>query len=577
LNGIAFAAWIASTMVFVEPLQAIMLNWDELATDLPTMLWRLAPIALFVFAGLAPLAFATCWLAPTRGLALWSALSVAIWLQADIFVWHYGSFDGTPLDWSAHEGKAWFATAAWLGAPALALWRPAWPASHALRILLGIVALQAAGLVGAAMENAPFAEKRPLSTLAPPTAREFATLSSRGNVIIVVLDALQSDFFADAMHSNDLAARIPGGFVYYRNAVSLYTTTQFSLQSILTSRAVPDGKDALGWRAGVMAQSLPAVLAARGFDSQLATFSRASIACGQPILGLACARLAALRSSGTATGLDSQWRADVSLMLRLGFFRVAPHWLKPYVYDSGEWGVPAAYPIRKRSVDIHDANLTDLEVLDNLAASVQAKDVAPRFRFLHLNGSHIPTTIDARCEAVAIGNTRERAVATTGCMLRKLYQFFDALDDAGVYDDALILVVADHGYPKLPPDPELAKPPLPGPSARDGTSLSDWSRGIPLFLAKLPGARGPLQTSDRAVSLCDVPATVMDVLHIEAVGRFHCESVLGLRRGSPRMHYRYPGVEEQRKRPRPDRNRFQFERIRVEGHSWYPGSWVQEP
>ena len=70
-----------------------------------------------------------------------------------------------------------------------------------------------------------------------------------------------------------LASRMPDGFVFYRNAASLYTTTELSVQSILTSRAVPDGVDALSFRAQQMRKSLPVVLHDRGFDSQLATIA----------------------------------------------------------------------------------------------------------------------------------------------------------------------------------------------------------------------------------------------------------------------------------------------------------------
>jgi hypothetical protein len=105
-SSLVIAAWIAITALLVEPLQAAWLDWDELAIDLPTLIQRLAPIAIVTSLVLSAIGAALSGVAPTRGLALWTALEVAVWAQADLFVWQYGTFDGTPIDWSIHQDKS---------------------------------------------------------------------------------------------------------------------------------------------------------------------------------------------------------------------------------------------------------------------------------------------------------------------------------------------------------------------------------------------------------------------------------------------------------------------------------------
>jgi len=151
--------------------------------------------------------------------------------------------------------------------------------------MLGAVGcLRLVGLASSVYFNAPYEEKLPAPSASAVRAEEFASFSSRGNAIVVVLDSFQSDLFVEAMQSGTLDEQMPHGFVFYRNAVSPYTNTTFGLQAILTSRAVPAGVDGLEWRAEAMKTSLPARLAEKGFDVQLATFLPRFISC--PIPGL---------------------------------------------------------------------------------------------------------------------------------------------------------------------------------------------------------------------------------------------------------------------------------------------------
>ena len=578
LSGIAIAAWIATTVAFVEPLQAALLNWDDLAPGFQEILGRLSPIALIAFAGLVPLTFASCWFAPDRATALWVALCVALWAQGDCFVWEYGTFDGAPLDWAGQRDKAWLEAMVWFGLLGFALLRAKSLAKHSLRVLAGILVLQCGGLAGAAYENAPFAPRAARSGPVSDRVSELATLSSSANAIVFVLDMVQSDFIAEALRADDFAAGMPEGFVYFRNAASLYRTTQFSLQSILTSHAVPDGVDAMVWRAAAMESSLPAVLARRGFDSRLVTFAR-QIHCNREIPGIHCTRLAMWRDPSPSLAFESAVRADVSLLFQLGAFRLTPHWLKPRIYDAGAWGIPELYPRLSDpsalAADISLGTRDDLMLLETLIRDFRLEDAAPRFRFFHLHGAHYPNAINANCERLpTLTSDRDVAIETTRCLMHTLNRYFEVLIEGGVYDETLILVVSDHGHPWEPVDPAVAEPPLPKPGRKGAGSLDNWYGGVPMFLAKAPGARGPLRISDRPVSLCDVPATVLDALEITDVEGFDCETVFTPERRTSRWHYRYADYTEQKSRPRNTRYRFQFERIRVDGHSWHPSSWV---
>lgn len=574
------ATWIASTVLLVEPLQAAWLNWDELAINLPTLFQRLVPLLGGAALGLAALGAALCALAPTRGLALWTALGVAAWAQADLFAWQYTTFDGTPTDWSIHANKAWLEAALWLGAPAIAVWRAPWVARNALRAVAGVVVLQIAGLAATLSENWPLAEKPTLASLASSRTQEFSTFALEGNVLIILLDMVQSDIFSEALALEAPSAPFPDGFVYFRNAASLYTSTQFSAQSVLTSQAVPEEVDAHAWRRSAMVQSLPALLSERGYDAALASIAPHTIGCERKIPGVHCKPVRSLTSPNIHWTITSTWRREVNLLVHLAVFRLTPHAIKPQVYDEGQWHIPAPYPLPQEPSlppGIHSNTLTDLKILDGLINGVRRSPGPPRFRFLHLFGAHFPATVDPLCAGPASGSIRERSVSTTRCMIRKLTQLFFALQEAGLYEDMAIAIVSDHGLPTVDLDPRAAKPPLPAAPSGQASAAPGFSMGVPMFLVKAPHARGPLKVSDRPVSLCDVPATVVDMLGIDEDLGFSCESVFAASRENPRMHYRYPSYRQQNQRPRARRYFFKFKRYQVDGHSWHPGSWVTHP
>lgn len=571
------ACWVALTFAMIEPLQAALPNWDELSIDALTLGLQLGKVALVLLACLMPIAFASAWFAPLRAPAIWTASCVAFWVQGDLFLWDYGTFDGSQLDWSAHAVKGWFEVGVWLGLLGFALWKADWVTPRAPKILAAIAVLQLAGLAGIVQQNSPYASRPPVAIGKESPASEFATFSKGKNAIVVVLDAMQSDIFSAVLQSEALDEEMPGGFVYYRNAISLYVSTKFSLQSILTSRAVPSRVNWVGWLAETMRRSLPAVLAEQGFDSRIASFSTGSLACTRASSVLPCNTLAQLGAPDSARALKADRRSEVSLLARLAVFRLLPHLLKNRVYNEGSWLLPEIYPRRESSgIDpgLPAATRADIQTLRSLTSHVRVVEGAPRFRFLHLNSVHFPGWAGSDCSADRSSRLRSRQMDTAQCVLGELFRFFRALDAAGVYDTSAIVVVADHGSHQLRwVNKEAVGVPLEPAEAPGRGAIKSWWKALPVFLVKQPGARGATLESDHPVSLCDVPNTVLDALDLELEGAFECESVTRSPRRTARFHYSYVEISNQKKRSRESRNFYNFVPILVEGHSWHGSSW----
>jgi len=533
---------LVATVVLLEPSKSAVGNWNEVSLGFSELLAWLALPAAIGCLGAVALAVLSIAFAPRRTVPLLVALYVALWAQGSLFVWDYGSFDGSSIDWSEHSRKGAIELALFAAALALALTKPDWVRARALLITAIVLALQLAALADQVRHNAPFPGKPPRS-FAGETIESVSHYSRDLNVIIVVLDALQSNTFSKAMDDPELRDAMPPGFTYYRDAVSQFGRTEFSLPSMLLSTMIPEVPHVRGWIRDQMPQSLPARLTERGFDAVMVSFWTA-IPCGTEELGYECVRHRTLVEPLMANAL---LREDVSNMFALGLFRLSPHFFKSWVYNDGRSRVPKLYPTREATVrnsKIWHHSRTDLAVLDLLTASAVADALAPQFRLLHFFAAHNPSTLNKNCEYPGDGASKS-VTKTSHCILSRLYEFLHRLDEIGVYDQSLIFVVADHGG-----------------------HIGHW-KGVPVFLAKPRGDRQPFRTSELPVSLCDVPSSVFDALEIEH--DFECESIFSAQmdRRHSRQHHR-----SQIKR-RHNGKAPVFDRFTVEGDSWLAESWSQ--
>jgi hypothetical protein len=571
---IVLAGLISATLLLLEPAKSSLLNAEELHIDLPGVLRSLLLPWLLGTGLLSLVGLVLHRTLGQRALALFIAIAIALWAQANLFVWQYGAIDGMDIDWSVHAGKGWLEAFAWCGLLTVAvlqahriapLWRP---------IVLVLVLLQGTALATLVLER-PSGTPENEGALAFE-APGFSVYSRDKNVIIIVLDALQSDIFAEALGDPATSSMLPPGFVYYRNAVSLYVSTQFSLPSILSGEAAPSGTDLRRWRSETAEKSLPARLTRQGFDVALMTFTS--------LLGSGCRDGSSPRCihpsallAGSSSAVEQLQRKEVSELVLLSVFRSTPHFLKPLVYTNGEWQLPYLLKtdeFRLRDPRILEASRLDLNVLDQLIEDMQADNVPPRFRFVHLFGIHFPTRLNRNCgfSEVSDQKPRDHLVETTRCMVGRVNDYLRKLDELGVYDNSFIAIVADHGTPTEQVRISGTKPPLPKQSEKAKTHLQDAARGLPVFLIKDFGKQGPLQVSDRPVSLCDIPASIYQALELEY--ETQCPSVLdeeGAR--PPRMHYRYANYRDQAKMTMEQKNRLEFRPYVVEGHSWRPESW----
>lgn len=123
-----------------------------------------------------------------------------------------------------------------------------------------------------------------------------------------------------------------------------------------------------------------------------------------------------------------------------------------------------------------------------LASAPVEPDIPGTLLFVHTEGVHIPVMHDRRGNLLAIGrNNDKRCVDMAVFLLHQLADLFDAYRAMGIYDDALILVLADHGNHENNARTLPSSSPLPG-NAR------------PFLWVKPPHSRHPFETSSAPTS-----------------------------------------------------------------------------
>jgi hypothetical protein len=161
--------------------------------------------------------------------------------------------------------------------------------------------------------------------------------------------------------------------------------------------------------------------------------------------------------------------------------------------------------------------VNDLGIDDHIAARRLAEwldaDAAPAFAALYCNALHVPYQRDS--EIVIPDTITARRDRATYIVERELALLFETLRANGRFDDALVLVVGDHGEEHYAnPDPDDASPP---------SRLTALSETItrPLFLIKPPsdlvgGFRDTLRrNAGQLIGHIDIAPTIADLLGVK--------------------------------------------------------------
>lgn len=434
LTMLAPAFFLSFTLFFVGPLDITNANQAYLtfaAVDLlPTVIPMTVGCAAVLAAVLAFVPGRVYWVL----FALVLGAAILFYFQGALLNGDLGTLDGTEFDWHTVEDEAWKNLWIWVGV-------------LAVFILLGIFVpgsiLKTAGIIVCAalvfaQASAMFVTWVPKDRSAPNyqlSGEDQFTFSTDKNIIVITLDQVSPLIFEQALEADPELKPVFKDFVYYDNMSSVYSFTFPSMMFLYTHEyldtTVPTREAVYNAWHSEGAQHYYDVLHENNYQVNL--FVEANYA------ALGCENML-----GKADNIVEAGRLKMNLILfeqimDMSLFRYMPTMLKNHFCVSTGGIVDLSTYVGAEKMRINYDFLSSLE-----KEGLELTDEHNVYNWYHMQGAHFPYVVDYDGYLCAEEDT-DRDTQLHGYLVA-LRAFFEELKEIGVYDDATIIVSADHGY-----------------------------------------------------------------------------------------------------------------------------------
>lgn len=418
-----------------------------------------------------------------------SYVAVLAWIYSNFVVLDFGLLDGKLWDFEPLSRYLYPEIAALIAA-GVALW---FVLNRLPRACLYFLAILNVGLVGPSV-YALMTDSKDTSLAERPNLDAAYRFSRQQNVLIVLMDAFQSDLFAELLEKHPDLPESLRGFTFFPNTTGVARTT------FLTMPAIHSG-----------ARYSPRFTMREIYDRQIrqGSFLNALAEAGHEVtmvnpMERICPAGIELCIDGNEIlhGKVPNLVMEAAYLLDLSLFRAAPMFAKETLYNEQYWAViPRARRLTVLVGQQEDRTVEENRVLEVLAARGTLTD-RPVTKFIHLLNTHWPYVLGSDCR-VGDGNlsgVRDRARVQAHCGLKAFLGLMDFLRREEIYDRSLIFLIADTGA-------DLASQYTQADEAANG-----WRRLVgranPLFLVKPPGARQVFNAVETGIQPSDLAATV---------------------------------------------------------------------
>ncbi|WP_138295349.1 MULTISPECIES: LTA synthase family protein [unclassified Clostridium] len=494
---------LSFTLCVYGPLDLFLGNIGELWFSLFQIWWIILLTGLAAFG----LTFGFGYLLRGKVRGIYTSLvfgaGLAFWLQGNFLNLDLGIFNGQNIQWELFRKHELINLGIWglcLALPvALYLWRhKIW--QNAVRVLAASLAAIQGITLGILLftTDGAFAHKDVDLFL---TDKAICEVGQQDNVIVFLLDMFDEDYYRIIAKEDPHVLSGFEGFTHFSNSVGKFSTTNYAIPYLLTQRPI------------IPQQSYNDYLHQAYGETQ---FFRDLKEAGYQIDLYTSEAYVPETMLGTVHNLTQDRLVPTSnwimfkKLYRFTASKYLPHTLKKYVwFQEDEFQ-------KIRSVESGDAAYTTennnsefYQMLTNNA--IQAGGSAKQMKFIHLHGAHYPYKINEQAQPLGADNV----IDTAKGVLKIVSDYMAQLKELGLYDDATILILADHGY-------------------YDGTVTN------PIFMVKRPGDTGPVKDAFNPISHDNFQATVMDAIGLNKDGRYGVSAFDTNIVGQPqRIFYRY--------------------------------------
>lgn len=366
------------------------------------------------------------------GLIVGTILFISSYIQGNFLVTNLPPLDGTDVDWNLYAGERMKSVIVWLIVIVVV--------SSLIRIIkmekfcscikiisICMVLMFSVTLVSVCITTEGYREKLDASV----TTKNMFEMSDDTNFIILLLDALDSETFEEVLENNPEYKEIFSDFTYYPNTMGAYSYTSRSIPFILSGEWFENDEsfekynenvyrnseffsrlESNGYKLGVYESSMP------NSDESIYRFENV----------LKC-----------DISIKSYWDF-VKLEWQLVGFKYAPFDLKKSCF----FNMDDFNKIQDKKVEypifyFWNSNKSFYQwIAEEEITHVKEKC----FKFIHLEGAHVPFRYDKDVNIIEEGTYEENIEAS----MTITEAYLQKLKDSGVYENSVIIVMSDHGY-----------------------------------------------------------------------------------------------------------------------------------
>ena len=360
------------------------------------------------------------------------AAYLGAYVQGMFLSGHLPPLDGTEIQWDQYTGQNILSVAVWLVVLLGVILAACFLRRRGIyRIVTAVSAFLTAVLlvtgIASGIINHGYSEP---ARYALTKNYEF-TMSSDENLVIFVVDATDSRTFSEMLTGEDPQfADILENFTYYPNTVGAYPFTNFSIPYILHGQWYENQEDFYTFTDRAISES-PLLTALQEKEYRSGIYE-------EDLYWIGSESLKYLDNTEPFQYRLSNSTQLIKEELKLVWFKYAPWPLKRYVLvDKDRFNHLLLLP--DGLVPFNDDNSDFYQTLQSSDVTVIPEKC---FRFIHIEGAHVPFRYDKDVNLIENG-TYEQNIE---CSMTIVAAYLQKLRVAGVYDNTAIVLMADHGY-----------------------------------------------------------------------------------------------------------------------------------
>ncbi|MBE6473358.1 MAG: hypothetical protein E7Z99_07305 [Coriobacteriaceae bacterium] len=502
--ALAASAFLVVTFFVLPPFEMLAGNEGSLVFGLADA-WQ--PVLLAAFIALLGLAIV---LTALRGKAFSYALLIVFcfalgcYLQALFLNSGLPTTDGRPVDWGNYQLQAVVSTLVWavVFVAAFVLFKKYRGAMQVAVAVVSVALVIVQGVASVSLiadkvgERAGLAPGEYPASMYRLTEKGMFSVSPSKNTIVFVLDTFDTtDMMRLTSDDPNLAEKLQG-FTWFKDSVGSLCPTRYGAPFLWTGVYPSADEEFVDYIQNRYRQSsFLSDIQAEGYSIGLYTDPVGDFNLpDQEKRDLIYDKTINIKPDSGEDASFLDYLGTMQIMARASLYRDLPWLAKPFVYYNTDQ-VNQAMAVEGAALSDPDNAPYVMEdthwfsSLKHRGLSFEEEGYNGAYRFIHLNGTHIPYYVTASGEHAGRETSLEEQAR--GSMEMVTY-YLDELKRLGVYKDATIIITADHGIWWECPEGE------------------DPYLSSPLMLVKPAGAsEGELQVSDADICAYDVLPTVI--------------------------------------------------------------------